>query len=284
MSEKPVTAVLIKELRERTGVGMGKCKEALEEAKGNMDLAIANLRKAGIASAVKKEGRTTNEGMIAAGEVNGTVSVVELNAETDFVVKNDKFQSFLKSIAEDVAKTKPASLEAFLSQKSSLDPELTVDQFRSTIVQTIGENIQIRRIQTFAKGSDKSIGIYSHLGGKILTLVEISGSADEEALAKDIAMHTAAAAPEYLSSEQVPEEVLAHEKDIAASLMKGKPANMLEKIIEGKMNAYYDQVCLVNQKYIRDDSLSIADLVNKRSKEIGKPLKVTHFIRWVVGQ
>lgn len=280
----PVTATMIKELRDRTGVGMGKCKEALEEAKGDMDLAIANLRKAGIASAVKKEGRQTNEGMIAAAETADTIALVEVNAETDFVVKNDKFQEFLRNIAEEVAKTKPSSLETFLSQKYSKDAGLTIDEYRSTIIQTIGENIQIRRIETLKKAPEKSIGVYSHLGGKIVTMVEITGTQGEEALAKDIAMHTAAAAPEFLSPEQVPASILENEKEIAAAQMKGKPANMMEKIVEGKMNSYFDAVCLVRQKYIRDDSVSITDLVNKRAKEVGKPLQVTSFARWVVGQ
>lgn len=284
MSGQPVTAALIKELRDRTGVGMGKCKEALEEAKGDMELAIANLRKAGIASAVKKEGRATNEGMIAAFEADDVIAIVEVNAETDFVVKNEKFQEFLRTIAEEVAKTKPANLEAFLAQPFSKDSGLTIDQYRSTIVQTIGENIQIRRFELVPKAANKSIGVYSHLGGKILTYVELSGQSGQEALAKDIAMHTAAAAPDYLSPEHVPADVLAHEKEIAAAQMQGKPANMMEKIVEGKINSYYDAACLVRQKYIRDDSLSIAELVNKRGKEIGQPLTVTKFARWVVGQ
>lgn len=284
MSEQPVTAVMIKELRDRTGISIGKCKEALTEAKGDMDLAISNLRKAGMASAVKKEGRVTNEGMIAAFETPEVVALVEVNAETDFVVKNDMFKDFLRNIAEEVASTRPASLESFLEQRYSKDGELTIDQYRSTMVQTIGENIQIRRIEVFVKTHDKSIGVYSHLGGKIVVLVEISGSVGEEALAKDIAMHAAAAAPEYLSPESVPAKVLDQEKEIAEAQMKGKPANMMEKIVEGKMNSYYDTVCLVRQKFIRDDSLSIADVVNKRAKEVGKPLTVANFARWVVGQ
>jgi elongation factor Ts len=279
-----VTATMIKELRDRTGVGMGKCKEALEEAKGDMELAIANLRKAGIASAVKKEGRATNEGMIGAAENDKVVAVVEVNAETDFVVKNDKFQQFLKDIAAEVAATNPASLEALLAQPFSKDNSLTIDQYRSTIIQTIGENIQIRRILTLAKDSTKSVGLYSHLGGKIVTAVEIEGSADEKALASDIAMHIAAAAPDYLEPEQVPANVLANEKDIAAGQIHNKPANIIEKIVEGKLNAFYDSTCLVRQKFIKDDSLTILELVNKRAKETGKPLKLVNFIRWNVGQ
>lgn len=279
-----VTAAMIKELRERTGIGMGKCKEALEEANGDMELAIANLRKAGMATAVKKQGRETNEGMIAVAEKNGTIAIVEVNAETDFVVKNDLFQRFLKSISEEVAATKPASLEAFLSQKYSQDPSLTIDQYRATVIQAIGENIQIRRLKTFAKDKNHSIGVYSHLGGKIVTVVEIVGSADEESLAKDIAMHVAAAAPEYLSPESVPAEVIAHEKEIVKGQIQGKPANIIDKIVEGKINAYYDANCLVKQKYIKDDAVTINDLVNARGKSNGKTLTLASFIRWNVGQ
>ncbi len=280
----PVTPAMIKELRERTGVGMGKCKEALEESKGDMDLAIANLRKSGMASAVKKEGRATNEGMIGFAESPQHVAIVEVNAETDFVVKNDRFKQFLDSIAHEVAATHPATLEAFLDQKYSKDHALTIDQYRATIVQTIGENIQIRRLTLIPKKADKSIGIYSHLGGKILTAVEIEGSNSEEALAKDIAMHIAAAAPEYLSPEKVPENVIASEKEIAKGQVKGKPENIVDKIVSGKINAFYDQACLVNQKYIRDDSQTIAELVEKKAKQQGKPLKITNFLRWSVGQ
>lgn len=279
-----ITPGMIKELRERTGVGMAKCKEALEEAKGDMELAIANLRKAGMASAVKKEGRETKEGMIGIAENGQTVAIVEANAETDFVVKNDRFKEFLNNIAQEVAKTNPPSLDAFLQQPYSKEPGITVDQYRATVVQTIGENIQIRRILILNKTGDRSLGIYSHLGGKIVTVVEITGSGSEEAIAKDIAMHIAAAAPEYLSPEKVPQEIINNEKDIAKAQIQGKPANMVDKIVEGKVNAYYDTNCLIRQKYIRDDAITIADLVNKRAKETGKPLTVVNFIRWSVGQ
>lgn len=279
-----ITPAMIKELRDRTGVGMGKCKEALEEAKGDMELAIANLRKAGMASAVKKEGRETKEGMIGIAEEGPIVAIVEANAETDFVVKNERFKEFLNNIAHEVAKTNPPSLDAFLQQKYSKEPSLTIDQYRSTVIQTIGENIQIRRIMTLKKTADRSFGIYSHLGGKIVTVVEITGSGSEEAMAKDIAMHTAAAAPEYLSPDKVPQEVINNEKDIARAQIQGKPDNIVDKIVDGKVNSFYDTSCLIRQKYIRDDSITIADLVNKRAKETGKPLAVVNFIRWSIGQ
>lgn len=280
----PITAAMIKELRDRTGIGMGKCKEALEEAKGDMELAISNLRKAGMATAVKKEGRATNEGMIGTAEKNSTIAIVEVNAETDFVVKNDRFKQFLDDIAQEVAATKPSSLEAFLQQQYSKEPSLTIDQYRATIIQTIGENIQIRRIATFTKAPNKSLGVYSHLGGKIVTLVELTGSSKEEALAKDIAMHVAAASPEYLSPETIPANIINQEKEIAKSQIKGKPDNIIDKIVEGKIKAFYDASCLVCQKYIRDDSLSVMELLNRRAKETGTPIAATHFERWSVGQ
>lgn len=284
MSSTQITASMIKDLRERTGVGMGKCKEALEEANGDIDLAIANLRKAGMASAVKKEGRAANEGMIGAAENNKAVAIVEVNAETDFVVKNERFQEFLKHVAEEAAATNPASLESFLNQSFSKEPSLTIDQVRATIVQAIGENIQIKRLLVLPKTADKSLGVYSHLGGKLLTVVEISGSAEEEALAKDIAMHVAAASPEYLSAESVPSSIIENEKEIAKGQVQGKPANIVDKIVEGKLKAYYDQACLVNQKFIKNDQVTIERLVNEQAKNKGKSLKVTNFIRWNVGQ
>lgn len=278
-----ITASLIKELRDLTGIGMGKCKEALEEAGGDIELAVSNLRKSGMASAVKKEGRAANEGVIVFAENGNTVAIVEVNAETDFVVRNERFLKFAQEVAEEAAAKAPGDLTSFLAQKFSKDPSLTLDEYRATIVQAIGENIQIRRLIILKKEANKSIGLYSHLGGKMVTAVEISGNSGEEALAKDIAMHVAAANPEYLSPETVPASVIENEKEIAKEQLKGKPANMLDKIVEGKMNAYYEAACLVLQKFIRDDSQSIQSLVDKRSKDTGKSLKLVNFIRWSVG-
>lgn len=280
-----ITAAMIKELRDRTGVGMGKCKEALEESQGDMELAISNLRKAGIASAVKKEGREIKEGMIGYAESDRAVALVEIGAETDFVVKNDRFQQFLSHVAQEAARTLPASLESFLQQSDSKESGLTIDQHRATVMQAIGENIQIRRLLIVEKDPDSSIGTYCHLGGKMVTLVEIAGNGTEEvALAREIAMHVAAAAPDYLSPKDVPPSVIAHERDIARSQIQGKPEFIIEKIVEGKVNAYYDATCLLRQKYIKDDALTIAEFVAQRSKAIGKQLTVKRFVRMLVGQ
>jgi elongation factor Ts len=283
MVKKEVTAAMIKDLRERTGIGMAKCKEALDEAEGDMDLAIANLRKQGMASAVKKEGRETKEGMIKVSETDKALALVEVNAETDFVVKNDKFQAFATAVALEAAKSSPTTLAEFLSKKCAHDPNITIDEYRAHTVQSLGENIQIKRVEVFPKKADCTIATYSHMGGKLVTLVEISGGKDEQELAKDIAMHIAAEAPEYLSADEVPPRVLAHEKEIASAQIKDKPANIVDKIVEGKLKAYFDQVCLLNQHFVKDTSITIKELVEKRAKAVSKPLKLTQFLRWNVG-
>lgn len=279
-----VTPQMIKELRELTGVGMAKCKVALEEAGGDLDKAIENLRRAGMASAVKKEGREANEGLIAIGETDHTVAIVEVNSETDFVAQNDKFRQFLRDLANEAAALQPKSLESFLSQKCKHDPSITIDQYRALIVQSLGENIQIKRVKLLPKHKDVSVGVYSHMGGKIVTAVELSGGQGDEILARDIAMHVAAEAPDYLKPEDVPSEIKEREKEIARSQIKNKPENIAEKIVEGKLKAFYDQFCLLNQKYIKDNSLTIADFLEKESKSAGKKFQVKSFLRWQIGQ
>lgn len=281
--EMQISASLIKELRERTGVGMAKCKEALEESKGDLEQAISILRKAGMASAVKKQGRETKEGTIAFKDANDVVVLAEINAETDFVAKNERFQEFCKNIVEELALTKPTSLESFLQQKYSKDSSITIEELRSLIIQLIGENIQIKRICVIPKAKDRSIGVYSHLGGKLLTMVALQGAGEEE-LARDIAMHAAACAPEYVRPEDVPQEIIEKEREIARSQMQGKPANMVDKIIEGKINAFFDMVCLGRQKFVKDSSITVSDLIKKRAAANGKNLELTSFVRWMVGQ
>lgn len=214
------SAELVKELRDRTGVGMAKCKVALDEAGGNIEKAIENLRKQGLASAVKKEGREAKEGLIAIGESDKAVAFVEVNSETDFVAQNEKFRHFLRDLANEAAELLPKSLEAFLAHKSKLDPSLTIDEYRALMVQSLGENIQIKRIKILPKHADVSIGVYSHMGGKIATAVEMTGGRGNEVLARDIAMHVAAESPEYLKAEDVPEEIKEREKEICGAKSK----------------------------------------------------------------
>lgn len=278
-----ITAEMIKELRERTGVGMGQCKKALETTNGDLEAAIDHLRKAGMASAVKKEGRETKEGAIGVAENKDAVSLVEVNSETDFVAENEKFRAFLKELCEEVLRSNPSSLDDFLAQKSHQDPSITIDQYRSLTIQSLGENIQVRRFVRLSKNSSNSFGIYSHMGGKIVCLVELSAKGEEE-LAKEIAMHVAAEAPEYLFPEEIPADVKAREEEIARAQIKGKPENMIEKIVAGKMKAFYDQVCLVHQKYIKDNAVSVGELVEAKAKATGHPIAIRRFIRWQMGQ
>ena len=271
-----VTPQMVKELRERTGVGMGKCKQALDEVSGDMEKAIDFLRKAGAASAVKKEGRETNEGIIGFAENDTGIAVVEVNAETDFVIQNEKFKAFVQALAEQALKEKAPSLESFL--KSSHKGQ-TVEELRIELVQSMGENLQIRRVHFMKKKPGASYGLYSHMGGKIVTAVELSSSTAAGAVAREIAMHAAAEAPEYLSPAEVPQELKMREEEIAREQVKGRPENIMGKIVEGKMNAFYDQVCLPRQKFVKDSSLTVAQYIEKEAK--GATL--TAFIRWQMG-
>lgn len=281
---KEITADMIKELRERTGVGMGKCKEALVLAQGDMEKAIDVLRKAGMASAAKKEGRETKEGLILAGEDKHHLVLAEANAETDFVVQNDRFKHFVHDCVKQALEGKAKSLTDLIHQPYYKDKSITIDQYRNLVIQSLGENIQLRRLETISKHPNSSYGIYSHMGGKLVVVVEIGGAADQEGIAKEIAMHVAAENPEYLKAEEVPPTVLAREEEIARSQVVGKPANIVDKIVAGKVKAYTDQFCLVSQKYIKDNSVTVQQFLEACAKKVGKPLSIKCFWRWKVGQ
>lgn len=278
-----ITAELVKQLRDRTGVSMSKCKEALDQSQGDMEKAIDFLRKSGMASAVKKEGREVNEGLIGYIETDHCIVIAEVNSETDFVAQNEKFKSFIKDLCEEVATSNITAVADLMQKTYSKDTTLTVDQYRALVMQSLGENIQVRRILLLQKSSDLSVGIYSHMGGKIVTAVVVEGSNEAEAVAREIAMHTAAESPEYLNPSEVPEEVKARETEIARSQVIGKPDNIIEKIVEGKMAAFYDQVCLVCQKFVKDNSITIENLIEMESKKSGKNLRIGRFIYWKVG-
>jgi elongation factor Ts len=278
-----VTPEKVRELRERTGVGMGKCKEALDKSEGDMEKAIDYLRKAGIASAVKKEGREVKEGVIGSAESPKAVSLVELNAETDFVTQNERFKVFLRELAQQIAEKLPASVDALLGQPFRADPSTTVDEQRALVMQSLGENIQIKRLLTVPKSPDLSIGCYSHMGGKIVVLVVLEGGGGMETFARDIAMHIAAEAPDYLSPEQIPASIREREQEIARGQVEGKPAQVIDKIVEGKLKAFYDQTCLLHQKYVKDTSLTISALLQQESKRLQRPLAIRQFVRWKIG-
>ena len=272
-----VTASMVKELRERTGVGMGKCKKALDEAGGDIEEAINILRKSGMASAVKKGGRETNEGMVAFAEDSDNFALLEVNVETDFVVQNERFQEFTQLLCKELLKNKSVDIDSFLQSKS--EDGRTIDELRAENIQSLGENIVLKRLLLISKDGNRSIGVYSHMNGKIVSAIEIDGATDKQDLARAIAMHVAAEFPEYLSESEVPADVKQREEEIAKSQVQNKPENIQEKIIQGKLNSFYDQVCLLRQKYIRDTSQSVGKVVESE----GKDLTLKSFIRWQVG-
>ncbi|PCI77831.1 elongation factor Ts [Candidatus Aerophobetes bacterium] len=274
-----ISAQMVMQLRKRTGVGMSKCKEALVSTNGDMEEAIIFLRKKGMASAVKKESREAKEGMVVFAEDANNVVLLEVNAETDYVVQNAKFQAFTKNLVEEALLAKPASVESFLSGKYSKNPTLTVDEYRSDEVLSMGENIQVRRLELLEKKEGESIGVYSHMGGKIVTLVCLKGSSDKVNAAKDVAMHVAAESPDYLKADEIASEIKAKEEEVARSQLQGKPANIMDKIITGKMRAFYEQVCLENQKFVKESSMTVKQFVEQTAG-----LSIAYFRRWQVGQ
>jgi elongation factor Ts len=279
-----ITADMVRDLRERTGVGMGKCKEALVLTQGDMEKAIDHLRKAGMAAGVKKEGRETKEGLILTAEDSTTLVLAEANVETDFVAQNDRFKHFLHDIVKQALESRPKSLADLMDQPYYKDKSITLDQYRNLVIQALGENIQVRRLEVIHKHANSSYGIYSHMGGKLVVLVEVEGASDQEGIAKEIAMHTAAENPDYLKPEEIPPHVLAREEEIGRSQVQGKPDNIVDKIVAGKIKAFTEQVCLIHQKYVKDTSVTIQQFLEICSKKVGKPLSIRCFWRWKVGQ
>lgn len=281
---KEITPDRIKELRERTGVGMGKCKEALVLAEGDMEKAIDFLRKAGMAAGVKKEGRETKEGLILTTEDKHTLVIAEANTETDFVAQNDRFKHFVHDCIKQALETKPKDLAEFMQQPYYKDRSITMDQYRNLVIQALGENIQLRRIEVIHKHPNRSYGIYSHMGGKLVVIVEMEGVAHQEAIAKEIAMHVAAESPDYLKPEEIPPHVMAREEEIARATVQGKPANIVDKIVSGKIKAFADQVCLIHQKYVKDNTVTVQQFLDTCAKKVGAPLSIRCFWRWKIGQ
>ncbi len=248
----------IKELRERTGAGMVDCKKALDEAGGDIDKAIEILRKKGIAKAAKRSERDAAEGIIVVDVNNDKTEAyaVELNSETDFVARNEKFQELAKQILEVVKNNKPASGEELLKAKLN---DSTVEESISNLSGVIGEKLALGR---FSVISGQTVASYSHLGGKIGVLVAIDQPGKDE-LASDIAMHVAAANPRYLKSEDVPSAETDKEKEVYREqlIKEGKPENMIDNIMQGKIKKYYSEVCLLDQEYIKDDKKKVSDIL-----------------------
>ncbi|MFC0232592.1 translation elongation factor Ts [Vagococcus entomophilus] len=271
-----ITAALVKELRDTTGVGMMDAKKALVEVEGDMQKAIDFLREKGMAKAAKKNDRVAAEGLASVYTEGNTAVVVEVNSETDFVSKNEKFQELVKHIAQEVLKNKPATIEEALTiktDKGTISDEL----IEATTV--IGEKISFRRFEIVEKADNAAFGAYLHMGGRIAVLTVLDGTTDE-ATAKDVAMHIAAINPRYITKDEVPAEELEHEKSVLTeqALNEGKPANIVEKMVVGRMHKFLAEICLVDQPFVKDPDMTVEKYVTSKNAT------VKSFVRFEVGE
>jgi elongation factor Ts len=282
-----ITAEQVKKLRDKTGAGMMECKGALVETQGDMEQAVDLLRKRGVAQAAKKAGRSTSEGLIgqylSADATTGVL--VEVDCESDFVARTDDFQRVTREIAEALGTTSGAS-DALLT-----DPNGPVVSKLTPVIAKLGENMSVPRFVKFE--GQGHVGQYIHLGGKIGVMVEFLGVTPEAAareelrtLVKEIAMQIAAASPQFVRRDEVPADVLAREKDVYRGQMEGsgKPPAVIDKIVEGKLGSFYEQVVLTDQASIRDQKLKVSDVIAQASKAIGAPIEVSRFVRIRVGE
>jgi len=262
-----VTADLVKQLREKTGAGMMDCKKVLTETDGDMEKAAELLRERGIAKAAKKSGRVAAEGLVSSyvSEDKKVGAIVEVNAETDFVSKNDEFRTFVSDVAEIIAKENPADVEGLLDIKYK-NSDKTVKEVLTEKIATIGENMTIRRFQRFE--SNGLVESYIHGDGKIAVLVNFEKG--DSNVAKDVCMQIAAARPEYLRKEDVPQEAVEKEMEIlkAQAMNEGKPAEIAEKMVQGRIGKFYGEICLLDQEFVKDPSIKVGDLIKSKGAEI----------------
>jgi elongation factor Ts len=287
-----VTPALIKELREQTGAGLMDVKSALTEANGNMEEATKILRKKGLAAAGKKAGRVTSEGTVQA-LVDGHVGVlVEVNCETDFVGRNENFRNFAAEVSQVIAKSKAHSVEELSAEPWPNDAEgLNVGQKVASMVGSIKENITLRRFARYEAPANATIGTYIHAGGKVGVMVEVvanvpANAGEIAAVAKDVAMHVAAAEPRFVGRDDVTQKDLDTEREIAReqAAKSGKPENIVEKMVVGKMEKFYQEACLLEQPYIRDDKQSVSEYLKSAGKPSGCAYTVTRFTRYKLGE
>lgn len=270
-----VTAAMVKELREKTGAGMMDCKKALNECNGDITASIDWLREKGIAKSAKKESRIAAEGL-ANIYINGNKAVIlEVNSETDFVSKNEEFTSMIDTIGNAVLKSDAKSLEDVLKVNTD---EGTIEDLVIAKTAKIGEKLSLRRLEVVEKNDDEVFGSYLHMGGKIAVLTVLKGA--NENVAKDVAMQSAAMRPSYVFPADVPEEVLENERKVQKELAisEGKPADIAEKMVEGRIKKFYKEICLTEQPFIKDGDVSVKDYVAKNNGEIKT------MIRYEVGE
>jgi elongation factor Ts len=305
-----ISAQLVKQLRDRTGAGMMECKKALVEANGDLDEGEIVLRKRGIAGATKKESRSTKQGVISAFiDASGKSGVlVEVNCESDFVARTEDFQGLAGDIAAHIAEMKPKAVrleevteaerarfqahEALYEQKFTKDKNTTVGELVKTKIAKLGENINISRFDFYEAAGNGVVGHYIHTGAQIGVLLEVTpgttatpGRDEFKTLVRDIAMQVAAAHPQFVNREQVPAALIAKERDIQRerALGEGKPEKMVDKIAEGRMSKFYEEVCLLDQPFIRENTISVAELIKTVGAKIGDTISVVRFVRYKVG-
>ncbi len=283
-----VTAQMVKDLREMTGAGMMDCKNALTETDGNIDKAIEILREKGLAKAAKKAGRIASEGLVAAAySKDGSVaSIVEVNSETDFVAKNQEFVDFVQQLAELALDIKSDDLEALMA--ATYEGEGTVKDALNAKIAKIGENLNIRRFETYKEPGTVYSG-YIHGNGKIGVVVGLKTTAavaDVQGIGKDVAMQVASMSPKFLDESGVDPEYLAKEKEIMTQLVinEGKKADMVERIVEGKLKKEIKEVCLIEQKFVKNGDITVCQYVTDAGKALGKEMSVASFIRYEVGE
>lgn len=270
-----ISASMVKELRETTGAGMLDCKKALEAVNGNMEEAITWLREKGISKAAKKASRIAAEGL-ATTKISGNKAViVELNSETDFVAKNEEFKELINLIADAIINAEPTTNEEVLSL--SVNGQ-TIEELITQKIAKIGEKLSFRRFALLTKNDDEVFGSYAHMGGKIVTLVKLTGNNNE--LAKDIAMHIAAMRPLYLNKDEVPADVLEKERNILKEQAQneGLKADKIDMIINGRINKYYEEVCLEDQAFIKENKVKVSTYVKNNNS------KIVSFVRYEVGE
>ncbi|WP_337121208.1 translation elongation factor Ts [Staphylococcus aureus] len=272
-----ISAKLVKELREKTGAGMMDCKKALTETDGDIDKAIDYLREKGIAKAAKKADRIAAEGLVHVETKGNDAVIVEINSETDFVARNEGFQELVKEIANQVLDTKAETVEALM--ETTLPNGKSVDERIKEAILTIGEKLSVRRFAIRTKTDNDAFGAYLHMGGRIGVLTVVEGSTDEEA-ARDVAMHIAAINPKYVSSEQVSEEEINHEREVLKqqALNEGKPENIVEKMVEGRLRKYLQEICAVDQDFVKNPDVTVEAFLKTKGG------KLVDFLRYEVGE
>ena len=273
-----ITAKMVKELREKTGAGMMDCKKALVETNGDIEAAIDYLRKSGAAQAAKKADRIAAEGTAHIAVDGNDAVLLEVNCETDFVTKNENFQQLVEDLGNHLLKNKPATVEEALSQTMEGKSE-SVEETINNAVATIGEKITLRRFELLSKSDADVFGSYLHMGGRIGALVLVEGSTNEE-LAKDVAMHIAAVNPKYVSRDQVAEDEVNREREILKeqALNEGKPEHIVEKMVEGRLGKFFEEICLLEQQFVKDPDMKVEQLVKKENAT------VKAFARFEVGE